>query len=145
MKKTTLYYSLVGLIACTLLFSCKKDKDEDALKPPADRILGVWNVTTEIEKTYAYETGVFKDSSGLSIPAGAFTIDFRTDGKVYVKIIDEGSPEYDTVTYKVINEQELQLGEDTYTFKKFTNSDLMISTWYDDGSSNVENQLVMKK
>ena len=146
MKKTTLRYTLIGVTSCSLLFSCKKDKDEpEAVKPPAERILGVWNVIHEIEKSYTYETGAFKDSSGITLAPGNFTLDFRTDGKVYVKIKRESTIDYDTAAYTLVSEQQLQIDEDTYNLKKFTNTELTTSHWYDDGSSDVENQLVMRK
>lgn len=146
MKNTTLFCTLLGIAACGLSFSCKKDKNEpEALKPSAERILGVWNVINEIEKSYVYETGAFKDSSGITLPPGTFTLDFRTDGKVYIKIKRETTTDYDTAAYHMVSEQQLHIDDDTYNLIKFTNTELTTSHWYDDGSSDVENQLVMRK
>lgn len=142
---TPLRYSLIALTALTLLFSCKKDKDEEALKPPAERILGVWNIVKESEKTYEYNTGAFKDSTGVVIPTGVFTADFRTDGKMYTMINDNGDIERDTISYTLQSETLLVIDGDQYIIKKFTNKELITTDFYDDGTSDVEHILEFKK
>ena len=146
MKQTTpLRYSLIALTTLTLLFACKKDKDEEALKPPAERILGKWNIVKEWEKTYEYNTGTFKDSTGVNIPAGIFTAEFRTDGKMYTMLNDNGDIERDTIPYTLQSETLLVIDGDQYIIKKFTNNELITTDFYDDGTSDVEHALEFKK
>jgi hypothetical protein len=146
MKNTTpMRYSLIGLMALTVLFSCKKDKDEDALKPPAERILGKWNLVKESEKTYEYNTGAFKDSSGRNIPVGIFTLEFRTDGKVYEAVKDDDEIQRDTLPYELVSESLLRIDGLDYHITKFTNTELRTTGYYDDGTSDVEHLLEFKK
>ena len=138
-----LRYSLIGLTAFTLLFACKKD--DEPLKAPAERILGTWNIVKESEKTYEYNTGTFKDSSGQVIPAGIFTLEFRTDGKAYEMLNDDGDIQRDTIDYELVSESLLKIDGVEYTIKKFTNNELHTTDYYDDGTSDVEHMLEFKK
>ncbi|WP_315815242.1 hypothetical protein [Paraflavitalea speifideaquila] len=99
----------------------------------------------EYEKTYAYNTGAFKDSTGANIPMGVFTLDFRTDGKIYIKILDGNRTEYDTVGYQVKSESLMVIDGDDYTIQKLTDNELKTLDKYDDGTSNVEHYLEFRK
>jgi hypothetical protein len=147
MKVTTLSrVSLLLLCITPLLFSCKKDKDEEeALKPPAQRILGTWNIVKETDKLYFYETGVFKDSSVLVITPGDFTADFRTDGKVYFTTKESGGIKRDTVPYELVDETVLLIRHGNFEIVTFTNRQMTTRDYYDDGQSNVEHILEWKK
>jgi|GEM_PF-1159988 len=144
MKRTApLRYSLIGLIAMTLLYSCTKDKDD--LKAPEERILGIWNIVKETEVLYDKNTGAFKDSSGVDIPQGLFSIDFRTDGKAYTKITDNGQIERDTFRYELQGESLLLVDGDEYIINKFTNNHLITTDYYDDNTSDVKHTLEYRK
>ncbi|AXY72630.1 hypothetical protein D3H65_00975 [Paraflavitalea soli] len=144
MKRTaSLRYSLIGLTAMTLVFSCTKDKDD--LKKPADRILGVWNIVKETEVTYNKTTGAYKDSSSVDIPQGLFTIDFRSNGNVYTRISENGQIALDTFRYELENESLLLIDGDEYIINKFTNDHLITTDYYDDNTSNVKHTLEFKK
>lgn len=144
MKRTaTLRYSLIGLTAMTLLFSCSKDNDSP--KAPAARILGKWNLVKESEVSYAYNTGAFKDSSGVTIPSGLFTVEFRTDGKMYTMENDNGQIDRDTLSYEVHSETHMTINGDDYNIGTFTNNNLITTDYYDDGTSDVKHVLEFKK
>jgi hypothetical protein len=148
MKNTTLFPRYLLLLLCTipLFFSCKKDKDDEpeVLKPPAERILGTWSIVKETEKTSAYETGIFIDSSVTSIPTGKFTADFRTDSKIYFIKNDNGAISRDTMEYELIDNTLLISGSN-YSIRQFTNKQLITRDFYDDGTANVEHVLEWKK
>lgn len=144
MKNTPpLRYAFLALATLTLLFSCKKD--DEPLKTPTDRILGTWNMTKESEKTFDYNTGAFKDSTGMAIPMGLYTLEFRTDGKVYEKVNDNGNIQRDTFSYQLVNEFLIKIDGEDYIIKKFTNNELHTTYYYDDGTSDVEHLLEFKK
>jgi hypothetical protein len=144
MKRTApLRYSLIGLIAMTLLFSCNKDKED--LKKPADRILGVWNILKETEVYYDKNTGAYKDSSAVDIPQGLFSIDFRTDGYAYTRISDNNQIELDTFRYDLQGESLLLIDGDEYIINKFTNNHLITTDYYDDNTSDVKHTLEYRK
>lgn len=144
MKATTpLRCSFIALATLTLLFSCKKE--DEPLKTPTDRILGTWNMVRESEKTYDYNTGAFKDSSGVEIASGLFTLDFRKDGKIYMMINDDGDIERDTASYALEGDHLLIINGNDYIINKFTNNHLITTDYYDDGTSDVEHILEFKK
>lgn len=143
MKTTPLRYSLIGLTILTVLYSCSKDKDD--LKPPQERILGKWSIIKESEKTYDYNTGALKDSTGVTIPYDTFTIDFRTDGKAYSAITDNGGIDRDTFDYVLQGESLLLVDGEEYYIQHFTNNRLITTDYYDDGTSDVEHILEFTK
>jgi hypothetical protein len=144
MKRTApLRYSLIGLTAMTLLFSCTKDKED--LKKPADRILGVWNILKETEVLYDKNTGAFKDSSTVDIPQGLFSIEFRTDGHAYTKVTEDDKIELDTFRYELQDENLLLVDGDEYIINKFTNNHLITTDYYDDNTSDVKHTLEYRK
>jgi hypothetical protein len=143
MKTTPLRYSLIGLLALTVLYSCKKESD--ALKTPQERILGKWSIVRESEKTYHYNTGAFKDSTGVTIPYGAFTIEFRSDGKAYSTITENGAVDQETFDYVLQGESLLLIDGEEYYIQQFTNNRLITTDYYDDGTSDVEHILELRK
>ena len=143
MKSTTLSRPLLLLFcAAPLLFSCKKDKDEAT---PAERVLGTWNIVKETEKRYDYTTGAFLDSSAVNVPSGAFTAEFRTDGKMYLYKNDGGGIDRDTLGYKFQNDSLLIINDNEFDIRQFTSNHLITRDYYDDGSANIEHLLEFKK
>lgn len=144
MKRTApLRYSLIGLTAMTLLFSCTKSKED--LKAPDDRILGVWKIVKETEVYYDKTTGAYEDSSAVDIPEGLFSIDFRTNGYAYTRISDNNQIELDTFRFELEGEHLLLIDGDEYIINKFTNNHLITTDYYDDNTSDVKHTLEYKK
>lgn len=144
MKRTaTLRYSLIGLTAMTLLFSCTKNKED--LKAPSNRILGIWNIVKETEVYYNKVTGAIKDSSVLNIPQGLFSIDFRANGYAYTKITEDNKTELDTFRFELQGESLLLIDGDEYIINKFTNNQLSTTDYYDDNTSDVKHTMEYRK
>jgi hypothetical protein len=144
-KNLSLRYSLLGLTALTLLFSCKKDKADDAPKLASERILGTWNLVKEYEKSYAYNTGAFKDSTGDVLPMGKLTLEFRSDGKIYQKEQGSNRIYYDTLSYQLKSEPLIVIDGDNYTIQQLTDTEMKTLDKYDDGRSNIDHFLEFKK
>lgn len=139
--------AVLALTVVTVLFSCKKDKDEDLEgKPLAEAILGVWNVVKEKEVYFPYNNPtVASDSSSTDIPAGIFTLDFRKDGFLYTTIKDPDETERDTVAYQVRSGNILFIDGDEYTVQKLSRQQTIITDLYDDGTQWAQHTLEMKK
>lgn len=141
---------LVLFCAASLLYACKKDNDEAPTPPPkpkpvTERILGTWNIIKESEARYAYTTNAFLDSNSVAIGTGLFTVEFRTDGKMYVMTNNNGINR-DTLPYSFTADTTLvTINGDPYLFKQFTDSNLVTLDIYDDGSANVKHYLQFKK
>ena len=146
MKKPTFSRPyLLLLCAAPFLFSCKKDND--TLKTPAERILGKWNAIRETEIRYDYTTGNFLDSNSIAIKPGLFTLDFRTDNKIYITADNGGGSalERDTVGYVLKNDSTFMVSDDQYDLLQFTNNHLIMRDYYDDNSANVDHRLELVK
>lgn len=135
---------LLLLCAAPFLFACKKDKDDT--KAPAERVIGKWNAIKETEIIYEYVTGKFLDSNSVVIKPGQFTLDFRTDNKLYITADNGGGNfERDTAGYAFKNDSTLLIDGDQYNLLLFTNNHLIMRDYYDDNTADVDHRLELVK
>lgn len=136
MKKTLLSsYCICAIVAADLLYGCSKDKDDNS---PSKRMLGLWNITHEMEVNKNTTTGKYSDTTfDLTIPSGIFTAEFRDNGKVYISK-NIGTPEKDTLDWHIHNDSTLMMDGDLFGITNWTNNHFTTTTYYWDNTDSVK-------
>lgn len=136
MKKTLLSsWCICALLAAGLLYGCSKDKDDNS---PSKRMLGLWNITHEIEVNKNTTTGKYSDTTyNRTIPSGMFTAEFRDNGKVYISI-STSTPQKDTLDWHIHNDSTLMMDGDLYALTNWTSNHFTTTTYYWDNSDSVK-------
>jgi hypothetical protein len=107
MKKTI----LILLAVTVTVLACKKSEYQ---KTTAEKVLGKWNFSGELDTLYNNGTTQTKYLTGTVLDS----IDLRTDGKAYIHIQNN----YDTFTYKVVSDTRMLVNTDTSTIKTLTDN-----------------------
>lgn len=99
------------------LFSACKKKDVE--KTTAEKILGKWNLVTEIGNDYYNNTNHIINYSGTANDA----IDFRADGKAY-----EGPNFITSSPYSIVGDNKLLVAGFSFDIKTLTDAQLILFT-----------------
>ncbi|MCS3798457.1 hypothetical protein [Niastella sp. OAS944] len=136
MKKPFLpSFCICAIVAAGLLYGCGKDKDDNS---PSKRMLGIWNITKEVEVNKNTTTGKYSDTTyNLTIPSGLFTIEFRDNGKVYTSI-NASTPERDTLNWHIHNDSTIMMDDQLFAISNWTSNHLTTTTYYWDNTDSVK-------
>jgi len=127
---------LAGIAATAFLVSCKKDDDNGG---GSSSIQGKWNINRVY---YEEKSGGVLDSASFAAAPGDY-IDFRNDGKAYVRFSDpfSGEPEFDTTGYALLGTNKFIViddsGNDTLDIFELTASSLVFGGYdeFDDNNN----------
>ncbi len=111
------------LALSALVFSCKKDDK----KSSSDQIIGKWTLVSHYENQF-YSNAPHRDTT--LYPSGYETIEFKTDGKLYIQGIDMNGPYKDTTAYKVDGSNLILQGQDTLKISNISGADLQLYVKY---------------
>jgi hypothetical protein len=103
-------------IASLALFSACKKKDVE--KTTAEKVVGVWKISSIVENDFYAGTNHFSTYNGVS---GDY-YDFRTDGKVYIK---EGTYN-DVLPYSIISDVKLKFDGLDYDIKTLNDNQFVM-------------------
>ena len=104
-------------MAATIFTACKKDSTTVS-KTTAQKVIGKWSISSLAGVTYSEGVGY-----PYTLPASSANyIDFRTDGKSYSFHMNQ----YDTLSYRIINDQTIKLDLDTAQIKTLTDNSFVL-------------------
>jgi hypothetical protein len=113
---------LLAFAATSILVACKK-KSEDVVKTTAEKVQGLWKVTSIVSNEY-YSNANHPNTQG-GIPSDY--LDFRADGKVYSQIGNPNSPyARDTSSFSIVNDNTIKVDGLDATIKTLNDNQFIL-------------------
>lgn len=120
MKKLLLF----GFATALFLTACKKKTEDVVVKTTAQKVQGVWKVTSTVSNDYYSNANHFTTTNGLATDYA----DFRADGKVYSQTGNPNTPgAKDTSVYTIVNDNLLKIDGLDFNIKTLTDNQFVFA------------------
>lgn len=118
MKKLLLF----GFATALLFNACKKKTEDVVPKTTAEKVQGLWKVTSLVSNDFYSNTNHITTQTGIATDY----VDFRVNGKVYTQFGTPNASNRDTSTYTIVNDNTIKLDTDNFEIRVLNDNQFVL-------------------